>query len=100
VEVLVDNAEAPQTMEVFGAMHLPLVYQGRGDTLSPKLRSQEIDMAQPHLGREKHDGPQHDTSISEATYLPRGHERHLRYALQHLKKSRGFYIELHNGVLE
>jgi O-glycosyl hydrolase len=50
VEVLIDNTREHQTMEGFGATHLPLVYQGTGDTLSPKLRSQAIDVVYNQVG--------------------------------------------------
>ncbi len=41
--VNIDASITHQTMDGFGATHLPLVYEGMGDVLTPKLRSEAID---------------------------------------------------------
>ncbi len=41
--VNIDAGITHQTMDGFGATHLPLVYEGMGDVLTPKLRSEAID---------------------------------------------------------
>ena len=48
---LVVNADKRyQTMEGFGATHLPLVYEGIGDVLSPGLRAKAIDAVYNQVG--------------------------------------------------
>ncbi|MFN8386335.1 MAG: glycoside hydrolase family 30 beta sandwich domain-containing protein [Anaerolineales bacterium] len=41
--VNIDASITHQTMDGFGATHLPLVYESMGDVLTPKLRSEAID---------------------------------------------------------
>lgn len=41
--ITIDVNVTHQTMNGFGATHLPLVYEGMGDVLTPKLRSEAID---------------------------------------------------------
>lgn len=50
VEVIIDNAREYQTMEGFGATHLPLVYEGTGDVLGPSLRARAIDAVYNQVG--------------------------------------------------
>ncbi|MBW8041941.1 MAG: hypothetical protein FVQ85_18340 [Planctomycetes bacterium] len=50
VEIIVDNTREHQTMEGFGATHLPLVYEGIGDVLGPILRAKAIDAVYNQVG--------------------------------------------------
>lgn len=43
--VTIDGTRPRQTIEGFGATHPSLVYEGRGDSLSPSLRKQAIEAA-------------------------------------------------------
>ena len=43
VVIKVDTGQRHQKLEGFGATHLPLVYEGVGDTLTPTLRTKAID---------------------------------------------------------
>lgn len=48
--VLIDGAKQHQAIEGFGATHLSLVYEGKGDVLSPTLRSRAIDAVYRQVG--------------------------------------------------
>lgn len=50
VVVMIDNSKEHQTMEGFGATHLSLVYEGKGDVLSPNLRARAIDAVYHQVG--------------------------------------------------
>ena len=50
VEVTIDNTQEHQTMEGFGATHIPLSYQKTGDNLSSDLRDQAIDSVYNQVG--------------------------------------------------
>lgn len=50
VEVTINNAQEHQTMEGFGATHIPLSYQKTGDNLSSDLRDQAIDSVYNQVG--------------------------------------------------
>src|SRR3990170_2155986 len=50
VEVTIDNTQEHQTMEGFGATHIPLSYQETGDNLSSDLRDQAIDSLYNQVG--------------------------------------------------
>lgn len=50
VVVTIDSTRKHQTMEGFGATHLSLVHEGRGDVLDQKLRSRAIDIVYRQVG--------------------------------------------------
>src|SRR5215210_4786699 len=50
LKVVVDNAQPHQTMEGFGATHLPLFYVGRGDVLPPNLRPEAVKAVYGQVG--------------------------------------------------
>lgn len=50
VELNIDNTQEHQRMEGFGATHLSLIYKGKGDVLSPALRSKAIDAVYNQVG--------------------------------------------------
>jgi len=50
VAVVIDGTKRHQVMEGFGATHLPLVYEGRGDVLGPRLRASAINLVYKQVG--------------------------------------------------
>ena len=50
VVVTIDNTKEHQIMDGFGATHLSLVYQGKGDVLTANLRARAIDAVYHQVG--------------------------------------------------